>query len=125
MKNTGDLPAIRQHMNLLFDFYGSMLTPKQAECFSMRYAQDYSLAEIAQELDTSPQAIVDFLNRATSSLKRYESHLELVRKFQERNSIIENIQAGLDKLEQSTSSNDSTIEAIQKIKTNADKLMNI
>ena len=112
-------------MNLLFDFYGSMLTPKQAECFSMRYTQDYSLAEIAQELDTSPQAIVDFLNRASYSLKRYESHLELVRKFHERSTIIENIQAGLDKLEQSAAGNESILETIQEIKTNTDKLINI
>ncbi|MCL2572746.1 MAG: hypothetical protein FWE11_10125 [Defluviitaleaceae bacterium] len=91
MKNTYDLPAVIQHRNLLFDFYGSLLTERQADCFSMRYVDDLSLAEIGQELDISPQAVVDFLNRGIKSLERYEKHLELVAKFQQRQAIINKI----------------------------------
>ena len=35
-------------MALLFDYYGGLLTPKQRECFDMRYNQDLSLGEIGQ-----------------------------------------------------------------------------
>ena len=109
-------------MNLLFDFYGSMLTQKQANCFTMRYAQDYSLAEIAEELDISPQAVVDFLNRATSSLKRYESHLELVRKFQERKILADRILSALNGLEQEVL---HSKPAVELIKTTVGELIHI
>ena len=95
MTNTDDLPAVRQRMNMLFDFYGSLLTQKQADCFSMRYIDDYSLTEIAQELDASPQAVVDFVKRAITSLERYEEHLGLVRKHQQRQVVAEDILAKL------------------------------
>jgi len=96
MTNTDDLPIVRQRMNMLFDFYGTLLTKKQADCFSMRYIDDYSLTEIAQELDASPQAVVDFVKRAITSLERYEVHLGLVRKHEERHGIAEDILAKLD-----------------------------
>ena len=44
-------------MALLFDYYGGMLTDKQRDCFDMRYNQDLSLGEIAQELGVSRQAV--------------------------------------------------------------------
>ena len=31
---------------LLYDYYGSLLTPRQRECFELRYNQDLSLGEI-------------------------------------------------------------------------------
>jgi len=100
MKNPDDLPIKRQHMNLLFDFYGSLLTQKQADCFTLRYVDDYSLAEIAQELDISPQAAVDFLKRGIGSLERYEEHLALVRKHRERHHLTEDLMTKLAALEQ-------------------------
>jgi len=98
MNKTDDLPAVTQHMNLLFDFYGSLLTQKQSDCFTMRYIDDYSLAEIGQELNISPQAVVDFIKRATTSLTHYEEHLQLVRKHQQRQPLAKEIQAMLDNL---------------------------
>ena len=40
-------------MTLLFDYYGELLTEKQRACVDMRYNQDLSLGEIAQELGVS------------------------------------------------------------------------
>ena len=37
-------------MTLLFDYYGDLLTERQRMCIDMRYNQDMSLGEIAQEL---------------------------------------------------------------------------
>jgi len=121
MNNTEDLPNLRQHMNLLFDFYGSLLTEKQADCFAMRYGQDYSLSEIAQELEISPQAVVDFLKRGTDSLERYEKHLELVKKFQDRRIIAENTSIILDKLTQ----NPDSIELAKSLKHTINELTQI
>ena len=42
-------------MTLLFDYYGELLTQRQRDCLDMRYNQDMSLGEIAQELGVSRQ----------------------------------------------------------------------
>ena len=98
MNNTDDLPAIRQERNLLFDFYGPMLTQKQAACFTMRFIEDCSLTEIAQELAISPQAVVDFINRAVGRLERCEKQLGLVQKFTLQQALAIDIRAKLDEL---------------------------
>ena len=59
-------------MTLLFDYYGDLLTERQRLCFDMRYNQDLSLGEIAQELGVSRQGVYDNLSRAESLLKNME-----------------------------------------------------
>ena len=59
-------------MTLLFDYYGDLLTERQKLCFDMRYNQDLSLGEIAQELNVSRQGVYDNLNRAEALLKNME-----------------------------------------------------
>ncbi|MCL2362842.1 MAG: hypothetical protein FWC73_13640 [Defluviitaleaceae bacterium] len=101
-------------MNLLFDFYGSLLTQKQAACFTLRYIDDFSLAEIAQELDISPQAAVDFLKRGIGSLEHYENHLALVNKHQQRQVLTENILTNIASLGQ-TILHESTTDIIKSL----------
>lgn len=67
-------------MSLLFDYYGGMLTDKQSQCFDMRYNQDLSLAEIAEEMGVSRQAVCDTLNRTESLLRKMESKIGYVSK---------------------------------------------
>ena len=110
-------------MNLLFDFYGSLLTQKQAACFTMRFVHDYSLTEIAAHLGNSPQAVVDFLKRAENGLKQYEKHLKLVRKFQEMQSAVENISADLNALIRDNNIGESEKETVCRIKNSVDNLM--
>ena len=59
-------------MILLFDYYGDLLTDRQRLCLDMHYNQDLSLAEIAQELSISRQAVYDNLSRAEALLKNME-----------------------------------------------------
>jgi predicted DNA-binding protein YlxM (UPF0122 family) len=59
-------------MILLFDYYGDLLTDRQKLCLDMHYNQDLSLAEIAQELSISRQAVYDNLSRAEALLKNME-----------------------------------------------------
>jgi len=99
MDTPQDLAAIRQERNLLFDFYGPVLTQKQAACFAMRYLEDCSLTEIAQELDISPQAVVDFIKRSVGRLEKYEKQLGLVQKFAAQQALAYDILAKLDELE--------------------------
>ena len=65
---------------LLFDTYGGMLTDKQRDCFDMRYNQDLSLGEIAQELGVSRQAVNDNLTRTEALLRRMEENIGSVKR---------------------------------------------
>ena len=67
-------------MVLLLDYYGGMLTDKQKECFDMRYNQDMSLGEIAEELGISRQGVHDNLSRAEALLRNMEEKTGCVRR---------------------------------------------
>ena len=67
-------------MVLLLDYYGSMLTEKQKECFDMRYNQDLSLGEIADTLGVSRQAVCDNLTRTEALLRRMEENIGCVKR---------------------------------------------
>ena len=60
-------------LTLLFDYYGDLLTERQKQCFDLRYNQDLSLAEIAQELGVSRQGVHDNLSRAEALLRNMEA----------------------------------------------------
>ncbi len=59
-------------MTLLYDYYGELLTDRQRMCFDLYYNQDYSLSEIAQELQVSRQGVYDNLSRAEALLRNME-----------------------------------------------------
>ena len=67
-------------MTLLFDYYGDLLTERQRLCFDMRYNQDLSLGEIAQELNVSRQGVYDNLSRAEALLCNMEEKTGCVRR---------------------------------------------
>ena len=58
---------------LLYDYYGDLLTDRQKECFEMRYYQDLSLGEIADELGISRQGVHENLSRAEALLRNMEA----------------------------------------------------
>jgi len=58
---------------LLYDYYGSLLTPRQQECIELHYCQDLSLTEIGQELQITRQSVFDTLSRAEMLLRKMES----------------------------------------------------
>ena len=67
-------------MTLLFDYYGELLTQRQKQCFDLRYNQDLSLSEIAQELNVSRQGVYDNLSRAEALLRNMEEKTGCVRR---------------------------------------------
>ena len=77
-------------MNLLYDFYGMLLTERQRSVFELYYGQDLSLGEIAGEFGVSRQAVHDMLKRGGKTLEDYEARLGLAGKFvRERNKLAE------------------------------------
>lgn len=68
-------------INLLYDFYGQLLTSRQQRFTELYYANDLSLGEIAEQFAISRQAVHDVLKRAEHTLGDYEAKLGLVGKF--------------------------------------------
>ena len=67
-------------LTLLYDYYGELLTDRQKQCFDLRYNQDLSLSEIAQELQVSRQGVYDNLSRAEALLRNMEEKTGCVRR---------------------------------------------
>jgi len=91
------LLAKTTRMNYLFDFYQTLLTPKQRNYLELYYLEDYSLGEISELLDVSRQAVYDNVKRTEAMLEDYEKKLHLYDKFQERSMLIEQLEDLLDK----------------------------
>lgn len=68
-------------MNLLYDFYGQLLTERQRNFVELYYSQDLSLGEIADDFQISRQAVYDTVKRAEQVLNDYERKMGLVAKF--------------------------------------------
>ena len=75
-------------INYLYDFYNSLLTPKQQSYMSLYYLDDYSLGEIGDEYEVSRQAVYDNIKRTEAMLEEYEEKLLLFQKFQERSRLL-------------------------------------
>lgn len=78
-------------INYLYDFYQSLLTPKQSSYMSLYYLDDYSLGEIAEEYDVSRQAVYDNIKRTEQMLEQYEEKLLLFQKFEARQRILKQL----------------------------------
>ena len=103
-------------MNYLYDFYQSLLTPKQRNYMSLYYLDDYSLGEIAEEYSISRQAVYDNIKRTEQMLEEYEQKLLLFQKFQERQQLLSKMkQMMMDKENAPTADLVSLVEALEKL----------
>ena len=105
---------------LLFDTYGGMLTEKQRSCFDMRYNQDLSLGEIAEELGVSRQAVNDNLTRTEALLRRMEENIGSVKRDNEIRTVLREILEAAIVLD--ASSDPAVLAAVQRIKAAVDTL---
>lgn len=78
-------------MNALFEFYAALLTDKQMNYIELYYADDYSLAEIAEEFGVSRQAVYDNIKRTEKVLETYEMKLHMYSDYIVRNKILDDI----------------------------------
>jgi uncharacterized protein len=79
-------------INVLYDFYGALLTDKQQTFLKCYFHDDYSLSEIAADFLISRQAVYEHLKRAEQVLEDYELKLRLVERH-------EQLLTGIDLLE--------------------------
>lgn len=68
-------------ISLLLDFYGQLLTQRQQEILDLYYNNDYSLGEIAEQLEITRQGVFDNIKRGKAALNNLEIKLGLVKKF--------------------------------------------
>lgn len=102
-------------ISVLMDFYGELLTDKQRDTLDLYYNRDYSLAEIAQDLDISRQGVRDFIKRGEKQLAEFEEKLGMADKY-------EKISADIERLESLLDSNSTVIA--QTVRAEAEKILN-
>lgn len=86
------------YRTMLFDFYGELLTEKQREYFDLHYNEDYSLSEIASMTGISRQGVWDIIRRAEETMEHMEEKTGLLRRFQETQTAIGEIESALEVL---------------------------
>ena len=94
-------PSLKERLHSysqLHDFYGPLLTDKQRTCFAMHYLEDYSLTEIAEELQITPQAVADQLKRTIGILYGYEEKLGFIQDWQEQQEKLRQLKELVDRL---------------------------
>ncbi len=84
--------------SLLYDFYGSLLTDKQREVMELYHEENYSIVEIAKELNVSKQAVYENLKKSDRILREYEAKLGLMWSLLESRELIGSIQNRIDEL---------------------------
>ncbi|QNO16380.1 putative DNA-binding protein [Alkalicella caledoniensis] len=83
------------HLNDLYDIYGQLLTQKQQHIFQMYYQDDLSLGEIAEQVNTSRQAVYDNLKRVANILESYETKLNLYKKDKDLSKILDRLEESI------------------------------
>ena len=96
-------------VSVLLDFYGELLTPKQAESLDLYYNQDLSLAEIAEDTGVSRQGVRAFIKQGEAHLINFEEKLGMAKRFAEISRLVEELENELPR-------KDSVKEKINEIK---------
>ena len=79
------------NIGYLLDFYGEILTERKRTVLDMYYNEDFSLAEISEEIGISRQGVRDIVKKAEEELLFFEERLGLSKK-------IERLEAKTDEL---------------------------
>ena len=105
--------------SILYDYYGDLLKDNQSNIINLYYNLDYSLSEIAEDMNISRQGVHDALKRAEKSLIEYEDIMKLHYKYERYCKAAENI------LNLSSRINDDKYkDIVENIKNEAGKIIN-
>lgn len=85
-KNIEERLEERVYLSMLYDFYGALLKENNRRIFEAYIQEDYSISEIAGEMEISRQAVHDAVKRITKQLKGYEEKLGLLERFEQQRS---------------------------------------
>ena len=68
--------------NLLYDFYGELLTEHQRQIYEDAIFNDMSLSEISENYGITRQGVHDIIKRCDRALADYEDKLKLIARFE-------------------------------------------
>ena len=104
-------------VGILFDYYGELLSKKQYKMVDEYYNEDLSLTEIADIYGVSKQAVSENIKRAVSKLYDFEKKLKLMKKNNNINELLENVNLDLKQVSINTKDKDKEIlkEIVSKI----------
>src|SRR5690554_5934105 len=85
-----------EYLNILYSYYGELLTDKQKEYYTNYYHQDLSLQEISEIFNVSRNAVHTQLKNVEKHLYHFEDKLKLVELNEKRKSIIEKLEKSKD-----------------------------
>ena len=71
------------NIGYLLDFYGELLPERKRSILELYYNEDYSLAEIAEEIGISRQGVRNVIKKAETELFFYEEKLGLAAKLKQ------------------------------------------
>ena len=103
----------------LYEIYGALLTEKQQQCLELYFCEDYSLAEVAEEMKVSRQAIHDLLKRVEQTLEHYEDMLGFLQRAEKTRTLTEEAAAILREAISNTGNDIITIEENSNAKDNS------
>ncbi len=113
----------------LYDCYGNLLKENQATVIDLYYNQDFSLGEIAEELNMSRAGVHDTLKRAEKNLVEFEEKLSLHSKLEKINNSAEKIIEIINKINVTDNIENKDFynnfaNEINDIKNEAEKILN-
>lgn len=81
----------RTYLNILYDYYGELLSEKQQTYFEEYYFNNLSLSEMSENYDVSRNAVHKTIKSVEEKLLEYENKLKLYEKNKLLDSIIKDI----------------------------------
>lgn len=90
-------PVARQQR--LLDVYGALLTEHQREACRLHLDEDWSYAELAEQLGVSRSAAHDLVRRALVQLEHYETRLGHAAELARRDAVEAELRARLARLQ--------------------------
>lgn len=88
MQNRNEKVREKVEEQILFDFYGELLSERLKLVLSYYYNEDCSVSEIAELTQMTRQGASDALRRGCRQLKVYEEKLGLVARFRDNRKLI-------------------------------------
>jgi predicted DNA-binding protein YlxM (UPF0122 family) len=102
------------YQNLLYDFYGELLTDHQRRIYESAVYEDLSLKELSDEYGITRQGVHDLIKRCDKILNEYEDRLHMIEKFSSIKGLVEEIKEA---------ASDDTSENGDKIRGLCDRLL--
>lgn len=106
-------------ISMLNEFYGNLLTDKQAELIQDYYNNDLSLSEIAENEGITRQAVRDMIKKGEKKLFEYEEKLGFMKRTLNQEKQISKVLSELTKIQ-----TDSTDSQIANVLENIKKELN-